>query len=286
MWKARLFAAIMLAAGVASCRSAPRRETVEMIRIPFDFDVKDELVPRNPVVSAEIGGRRVLLLLDTGANGQVLDRGLALGLGLKAAPAEAGQDHYGNKVATEDLPSVPISLGRWRTELAHPTAIPRPQSLRERGILGTLSPQNLLETGVVMLDLSARELLIAPTNPRDLDRWLKEVFPGRDFAALPTRMEQQSLEVVVPAALKGRAKVPVLLDTGSGSTEFSDDYAKDGVRDGIVELAGRELKVARIEVRSFKGQAYMSGILGLDGLRGLVLVFPQGRARVLLGFAK
>ncbi len=271
---------------IASTALAAHPRTPAVVEIPFEYAVKNEAIPRNPVVRVKIKGRDRLFIVDTGATAHVVDAALAKSLGLQGEPAEVGEDHYGKKVRVVDLPDLPVQIGPWKGTLAHPSGIARPESLLRQKIVGTISPQALIESGIVVMDLPAKKLLIYDSAPVPARKWLTARYPGYEFVEL----DRQGREMLVKASLPGRGKVPVLLDTGSGSTEFSDAYA--GLDPGVyrstesVSVGGHELRVASIEVRSFKEQGYMAGILGLDALQGVILAFRTESSKVLLGFPR
>lgn len=280
---------ILTASFGAACVSSLARKPANVLEIPFDYAVKDEVIPRNPVVQATIQGRRILLVLDTGATGHVLNKELSESLGLKRAQSDAvGHDHFGNNVDIGELLPVQIELGSWKMEAAPIFAIPRPKPLLKRGIFGTLSPQKILASGVVVLDQPSKKLLILQPAPANINEWLAARFSGYDFVEMERPGNSQ--EMLVQASLPGRAEVSVLLDTGSAMTEFSEVYTKlapDVYRSSTtLSIGGHNLRLNRMEVRSFDNQDYMAGILGLDAIRNLVLAFPAGSSKVLLGFPR
>ena len=260
---------------------------MNVVRIPFDYATKNEAVPRDPVVEVAIQGRKTLFLLDTGSNAHAVDSGFARQLGLVGRNEGAGSDHFGRPLATAELPDVPAVIGSWPASLKGGFAIASEKSLLRDGILGTISPQCLVDSGATVLDLPAKRLLIVPLDSGELREWLAAEFPRTEFVELARRGEDPC-EMLVTASLDGRPETPVVLDSGSGHTEFGDAYS--GLTAGLhrspttLRIGGRLLPVPEIEVRSFKNQPQQNGTLGLDAIRGLVLVFPAGRSKVWLGF--
>ncbi|MEK7716232.1 MAG: retropepsin-like aspartic protease, partial [Pseudomonadota bacterium] len=249
--------------------------------------VTNDAVPRNPVIEVTVAGQSTWMLLDTGANGHVLDPELAKKSGLNARGSGVGRDHFGQAMITSDLSDVELRTSGWTTRSDFVTHS-RPESLRRRGILGTLSPQHLLESGVVVMDLPGKRLVLLERPPEDIRGWLATVLPNWDFVEL--RRDQSSSEFLIPAALGRKPATLVLLDTGSGETEFSPKYT--GLEPGVygssevLHIGGRALVLNRVEVSPYLDRESMAGILGLDSIGDMVLVFPPGHSKLLLGARK
>ena len=97
--------------------------------------------------------------------------------------------------------------------------------------------------------------------------------------------------MVVRGALDGLPDGPILLDSGAGGITFRDSYAKRTAGTIIesgstIRLGNHSLSVQNVKIGSLEHAGDVVGIIGLGAIRNLVMVFPAGSEKVILGFPK
>lgn len=273
-----------------------------LARIPITYTAIDGSVVHSPMIAGRLGGIETLFVLDTGSEVHLLTRELADRVGLEGAPGEAGTDHAGATLASWDIGSVELRVGRQddtALTLGDVVAIPAPRPFPGWGVGGILSPQHLHPTASIVIDLWADELVLVEGSDDDLRSWLATRGSDLDLLALPRDAAFPSL--VVPAALDPHPDIPVMLNTGGKHTEFLAEAAP-GVAHGPLErtgggvsgadvrasaggpallrVGGRRLPVGELYVRSSMIEPH--GLIGMDVLRGTILVGAADPGRAVL----
>ena len=301
---------------VCSVRAAPAPDDGERVPVAW-MDVGEAQMPG---VHAWVGGERLTLLADTGANVHFMDRGAAWALGLAPRELEAATTASGVRVVLHDgvlvrgvgpeavsaayveLDDVRVGLrsvrptGAWVTLEAY--------ALAQVGLAGVLSPQLASpDEGALELDLRASSL-------RVLDR----ASAARALAPAPGFTPLRSLGVgplgaamfAVDAEIDG-APVRLLVDTGASahsvalrsalgarlaarpSTARSLSVSVDGEREtalarGVpVAVAGwRGEGLVRLDddTRSEPG---LDGTLGIGALRHCTIVIARDAGALRCG---
>jgi hypothetical protein len=192
---------------------------------------------------------------------------------------------------------VRLELGDAELTLRDVVSIPAPAPFASGGIGGGLSPQHLHPTAVTVIDLAAGELLLVEGDDDEVEAWLVERTPS--LTTLSLERDATFTTVVVSAAVRPFAEIPMLLNTGGKRTEFSS-AAVPGLGDGRAErlgggvsgadvlgspagaqtlvVAGHEVPIAQLAVR--ESMPDPQGMVGMDVLRGTVLACaadPAGR---------
>jgi hypothetical protein len=239
---------------------------------------------RNPAVAVRIRGETGWLLVDTGANRNMLDTEAATRLGFPVLHTIHGTDYYGRPVPTQELGPVEVELGAWRHTYLGVNSSPRPKQWRQLHLIGTVSPQRLLDTGVTLVDLSRLELILVPHPAEPLDRWLAARYPERRFESFPRLGRPEALATIVTGALLPHPPGPILLDTGALDTDFSDAVTRVAPEPAVVAIGSHRLAVRKLSLRPFAPSEGLDGIVGVDSLRTLVLAFPAGRNEIWIGF--
>jgi hypothetical protein len=258
-----------------------------LTRVPITFDAADRET-HAPLVQGSVGGIETLLVLDTGSEVHILTKELVDRLGLDVEEGEEGVDHSGATMPSWSVADVRLELGDAELTLRDVVSFPAPAPFVSGGIGGGLSPQHLHPTAVTVVDLAAGELLLVEGDDDDVEAWLVERTPS--LRTLSLERDPTFTTVVVPAAMRPFAEIPMLLNTGGRQTEFSS-AAVPGIGDGREErigggvsgadvlgsaagaqtlvVAGHEVPIAQLAVRaSMPGP---QGMVGMDVLRGTVL---------------
>lgn len=229
-----------------------------------------------PVVRARLGETRARLVIDT-------------------ARPTALQSTFGRGGER----TVAITVGGWARKITATTSADEPLD-------GKLNPLDLVPRGFAVVDLRAGRLLLVDGTAAAMGAWLRERFGGVVFTPLGRSGDDPRI-LLVPAALEKRPPLPVLLDaSGEWRTAFSVAYAGEPTSaetasavtaNGItatevsgrtVRLAGRDLgPVTLVALSEWKAPAVAptaEAVVGLDVLRGLVLVLPADpKAPILVG---
>jgi hypothetical protein len=261
----------------------------EEIVIPIEYVNKEDGVSRDPVITVEIAGKAVKMLLDTGSNAHLLDLEFARSVGMKPVSNGIGHDHHRNPVETWMLPNLEMQSSSW-TMTSDVVVIHTGRSLTENKVFGTLSPQKMLSAGTVVIDLPARKLVLRKTRARVRRNWLDSRWPERDF--VPFEIVGDRGDLFIKGALSGKPMTMMLLNTGSVPTEISPAYS--GLRPGVhrstaaISLAAHVITVPRLLVGEYLDSRPPAGtgVLGLEAIKNLVLAFPAEGGRVIIGFPR
>jgi hypothetical protein len=258
-----------------------------LVRVPITFDAADRTT-HAPLVVGSVGGVETLLVLDTGADVHVLTKELVDRLALDVEEGEEGVDHSGATMPSWSVADVRLELGDAELTLRDVVSIPAPAPFASGGIGGGLSPQRLHPTAVTVIDLTVGELLLVEGDDDEVEAWLVERTPS--LTTLSLERDATFATVVVPAAVRPFAEIPMLLNTGGKRTEFSS-AAVPGLGAGREErlgggvsgadvlgsaagaqtlvIAGHEVPIAQLAVR--ESMPAPQGMVGMDVLRGTVL---------------
>jgi len=258
-----------------------------LVRVPITFDAADRAT-HAPLVVGSVGGVDTLLVLDTGSDVHILTKELVDRLGLDVEEGEEGVDHSGATMPSWSVADARLELGDAELTLRDVVSIPAPAPFASGGIGGGLSPQHLHPTAVTVVDLAVGELLLVEGDDDDVEAWLVERTPS--LTTLSLERDPTFKTVVVPAAVRPFAEIPMLLNTGGKGTEFSS-AAVSGIGDGREErlgggvsgadvlgsaagaqtlvVAGHEVPIAQLAVR--ESMPDPQGMVGMDVLRGTVL---------------
>ena len=267
-----------------------------LARVPITFDAADRAT-HAPLVVGSVGGVDTLLVLDTGSDVHILTKELVDRLGLEVEEGEEGVDHSGATMPSWSVADATLELGDAELTLRDVVSIPAPAPFASGGIGGGLSPQHLHPTAVTVIDLALGELLLVEGDDDDVEAWLAERTPS--LTTLSLERDPTFTTVVVPAAVRPFAEIPMLLNTGGKQTEFSS-AAVPGIGDGrekrlgggvsgadvlgsaggaqTLVVAGHEVPIAQLAVR--ESMPDPQGMVGMDVLRGTVLTCcadPQRR---------
>lgn len=264
--------------------------------LPIAFRAADGSPVHAPLIVAEIAGEPTRLVLDTGSEVHLLTRELSERIGLVLAAGEQGTDHAGNTMPSWSAGTVPMRMGGTELALRDTVVIPAPAPFVSGGIGGILSPQHLHPSLLAVIDLADDELLLADGEDASVEAWAAARHP--ELTTLSLEPADDSPVVVISAAIRPFAPMPVLVNTGGRHTEF-DAVAVPGlvasaaerlgggvsgadVMGGFVAsqtlvVGGIDLPVARLAIR--EGMEPPHGMVGMDVLRGTVLICGADRAR-------
>ncbi|MBN9164635.1 MAG: aspartyl protease family protein [Myxococcales bacterium] len=261
-----------------------------------------------PTVSGTIGGKPVLMLVDTGANSHVVAGWLARKLSLPMRKlGDLGSDHVGKSISTYRIDELEMTIDGWgplSTTTVLATEVP--DAFERLGIGAFISPQRLDEEGdAVVVDLAKGELRSA---------WWDEahdelsatgtplVHPDQARACEENDGPVKALAFVVPATLDSHP-VQLLVDTGAPYSDvFTTSAAgqklasrstpnKEAVYTVAGKISARKLKGVRVTSGAFtltadvdliQGAADTScprdGVLAMDVLRSCTLLFGRSQA--------
>ncbi len=263
-----------------------------LVDVPIRFDIPDG-VTHAPMIDVRIGGVEARLILDTGSTDHVLTIDLVRQAGLPAVPGEAGTDHAGASVESWTVGDVPVTIDGAGFDLHDVVAIDGPAPFAGWRIGGFLSPQHLHPAATAVIDLVADRLIVVD---RPIDPWPRDRYP--DLTVLDLERSLDEATPVIQAAIDPFPVVPTMLNTGGRGTEFAA-WAVPGLRgrtdpepghgvggaavvgttveDRALLVDGTRHPIDRLLVRD-RIEA-LGGLIGMDVLRGTVLVVSADRGR-------
>jgi hypothetical protein len=266
-----------------------------LLDVAIRFDVGDRTT-HAPMIDAMAGGRPTRFILDTGSTDHVLTIELARAAGLPHEPGEPGTDHAGESVDSWFVGEVGVEIDGVGFGLHDAVAITGPAPFEGWGVGGFLSPQHIHPTAHAVIDLAGDRFILLEGGVADVREWLRARSP--DLTLLELRRDPAEATPVVPAAIEPFEPVATMLNTGGRGTEFavaavpglegaaSDDTGK-GVGGGAVRgtvsddqvliIEGERFAVPRLLLRDEIDT--MQGLVGMDVLRGTVLVVSADRDR-------
>jgi hypothetical protein len=267
-----------------------------LLDVPIRFDVADT-VTHAPMVDVSVDGITTRLILDTGSTDHVLTIELIRAVGLPHEPGKAGTDHAGDSVDSWFVGEAPAAIDGVPFDLHDVVAITGPGPFAGWGVGGFLSPQHIHPSADVVIDLvSDRLVMLEAGNGADLSAWLRMRSP--DLVALELDRDPAEPTPVIPAAIEPFDTVPTMLNTGGRGTEFATaavpglvgaetDRAGRGVGGGAVRgtviddrvLRVRDVRVPVPHLLIRDRIDTMLGLVGMDVLRGTILVVAADRAR-------
>ncbi|MEO6340212.1 MAG: aspartyl protease family protein [Caulobacteraceae bacterium] len=258
------------------------------------FSAQDDRVV---IVSALVNGTPVQALVDSGAQSSVIDRGLALRLGLPLsvippvmALGVSGKPQLGRTTALE------VRLGALRLRLRAAVLELNAISVASGLPFGLMLGQDVLQALVADMDFPARRLSLHDPASYQLPA-----------GAVPTPARLQGRELLVPVTVEGAA-LDVVLDTGaSGAISLAADVAEAAglvtgraVEQGVSISFGGVSPNRIVRARSFifAGRRYIDtpiqiysaraggmipkGLLGVEMLKPYRVTLDQGRSRLHL----
>ena len=263
-----------------------------LARRPITFTGTDGAGVHAPLIAAAISGVATRFVLDTGSDTHLLTRELADRTGLDLAEGEEGVDHAGNRMASWSAGTVPMRLAETDLELRDTVVIPAPAPFVASGISGIVSPQRLHPDAWTVIDLVDGDVA-------SIAAWTSERHPELTLLALD--QADDAGVVVIRAAIRPFAEMPVLVNTGGRHTEFDAvavpalvasaserigggvsgaDVVGGFVTDQTLIVGGVELAVPRLAVRD--GMHPPHGMVGMDVLPGSVVICAADRSRPVL----
>jgi hypothetical protein len=266
-----------------------------LLDVPIRFDVGDG-VTHAPMVDVLVSGKPTRLILDTGSTDHVLTLKLVRAAGLPHEPGEPGTDHAGANVDSWFVGDAAIAIDDVGFGLRDVVAITGPAPFAGWGVGGFLSPQHLHPTARVVIDLDADRLILVDGPDQAVDAWLRD--RRQDLVCLELERDPDEATPVVAAAIEPFAPVQVMLNTGGRGTEFAVAAVPDlvgtaqgdsgrgvggapvlgtVVEDRILHVGDARLPVGRLLIRDEIGT--MLGLIGMDVLRGTVVVVGADRSR-------
>lgn len=270
-----------------------------LARVPIAFTGAHGATVHSPLVSAMLGDIQTRLVLDTGSDVHLLTRDLADRIGLDLVEGEEGVDHAGNRMPSWSAGTVPMRMAEAELALHDTVVIPAPAPFVMGGIGGILSPQHLHPSAWAVIDLLDDELLLLDADATSLAAWMSERHP--ELTVLTLEQADDSGVVVVRAAIRPFAEMPVLVNTGGRHTEFDTVAVPGLVSSATVRLGGGvsgadvmggfaldqallvggvELTVPRLAIRD--GMEPPHGMVGMDVLPGSVVACAADRTRPVL----
>lgn len=263
MLRARSLVLVVLCGCRTTTPGAPPPIAPWELPIVFEADGHPSALP---LVQATVGGRPTLLLLDTAARETTLQAWFVKSLGVEPTEAE------GRKVI-----ELPLQLGGEVTTSKWPL-VETVSAQRELGIGGTLSPQHARKKGAVAIDFPRRRLIALDGKANAWLRWLDERSPKGQAEALP-RMPPFDGRLQVMTRVGDGRDVATTLATGQERTSYVAGLFDPSLLGDGVHVAGLHLRLGQsefgpLDVLVQPGEGPVQGRLGLDVLRGGVLLVP------------
>ncbi len=210
-----------LAVATSGTRPAPPKGDH---RVAFRYELHGKSFPL-PLVHGTVAGTATWMLVDTGANSNVIAAWLArqVGLPLKKL-GDLGADHAGRTIATYRVDHAPVTIDEWGALPDVPLlATEVPAMLEELGIGMFVSPQRLVEGdgGSVVLDFPAGEMRASRYDEavHKLGHRGGSLAPNGGRVCEDDATPIQGLAFVLPATVEGRG-ADLLVDTGAQRTDL------------------------------------------------------------------
>ncbi len=275
---------------------------MEPFSTAITFATADGTETHAPMVLATVGGLETRLICDTGASEHVLTTDLARRAGAHLEPDEPGTDAAGYPVPSWRVDRLEGSLAGWSIPLDGAPVADGPPPFAGWGIGGFLSPQALHPSAWIVLDLASKALSVVDDPLEAVVADLQR----RHTALRPVRLPRDPADttILVHAAVDAYADVLTLLDSGARSTSFAA-AALPGVALGAEAargraVGGREMRSPTVEGARLRiGDALLpmgpvfvtpeahdavAGVIGMDLLRGTVLVIAADPERPVIWF--
>lgn len=193
-------------------------------RVTLRYELHGKSFPL-PLVHGTVAGAPTWMLVDTGANSNVIAAWLArqVGLPLKKL-GDLGADHAGRTIATYRVDHAAVTIDEWGALADIPLlATEVPTMLEELGIGMFVSPQRLVEGdgGSVVLDFPVGEMRAAHYDEavHKLGRHGTSLAPNGGRVCEDDATPIQGLAFVLPATVEGRG-ADLLVDTGAQRTDL------------------------------------------------------------------
>jgi hypothetical protein len=266
-----------------------------LLDTPIRFDVPGG-ISHAPMIDAVVGTIATRLIIDTGSSDHVLTIDLVRAIGSDPEPGESGTDHAGESVPSWTVGDLSITIADVGFDLRDVVAIAGPAPFAGWGVGGFLSPQHIHPTADAVIDLVDDRFMLIDGPSDAVDRWLVDHHPG--FVARSLQRSADDQTPVIRAAIDDFDPVPAMLNTGGRGSEFAswavpglegrpDDEPGHGVGGSAVigvAIEGRSLTIAD---RTFSLERLLirdeiealGGLIGMDVLRGSVLVVAADRQR-------
>jgi hypothetical protein len=200
-----------------------------------------------PMVDAEVGDGRLPLLLDSGTDDHFVEAAVGWGFGVDALGLDgSASDATGASVAADLARPGALHVPGLSDERLEPLVIVYSTSLRGIGVLGAVSPRQLVGPGErAVVDFRAGRMTILPED----EGRLPAAGEGRAAGTLERCRfgdgDERDGRWVVRAAIGGR-DVRLTVDTGAGRTMLFDDAAvgrelvEDAPPEETAQVAGGE----------------------------------------------
>lgn len=173
-----------------------------------------------PVMEVVLENQPACLMVDTGSDQTVVDNALGR-LILGKRRHATGDEAAGKKFDLNYVTDVPIEIKDHRATLSLVAIADLDPSLAKAGVQGILSPQRLLPSFAILLDLSSGKLM-AFKSTTDMQRWIRSLEPRVALTRVPVRMGDNS--PTVRMSIDGHQAIPLLLDTGAQRTVLPSGY--------------------------------------------------------------
>ena len=265
-----------------------------LLDVPIRFDVGDTTT-HAPMIDCAVNGTPTRLILDTGSTDHVLTIGLARAAGLPHEPGEPGTDHAGESVDSWFVGEVALEVDGVAFGLHEAVAITGPAPFEGWGVGGFLSPQHIHPTAQAVIDLADDRFILIEGDDAEVEAWLRARWPERTLIEL--EREPAEATPVVAGSIEPFEPVATMLNTGGRGTEFAvaavpglEGAATDAgkgvgggpvvataVEDRVLRLGDERFPVARLLIRDEIDT--MLGLVGMDVLRGTILVVGADRSR-------
>jgi hypothetical protein len=173
-----------------------------------------------PVVEVVLANQPTCLMVDTGSDQTVVNS--ALGRLIQGKRRHAtGDEAAGKQFNLDYVRDVPIQIEEHPATLSLVAIANLDPGLAEAGIQGILSPQSLLPSLAILLDLHSRKMM-AFTSTTGMQRWIHTSEPRIALDRVPVRMRDNS--PTVRMSIDGHQAVALLLDTGAQRTVLPSGY--------------------------------------------------------------
>jgi len=263
-----------------------------VLRVALRFELEDGTPTHAPMVLATVGAIHTRLVVDTGADVQLLTREVAEAAGLTLGAADTGTDHAATEMPSWQVGDVAVDFseavdGGGLFVLRDVVAIPAPAAFTAMGIGGIVSPHRLDPAAFAVLDEIDDELVLLAAGVPEVRREMRRRHPDLEVLAFARR---EAGVPIIDAAIEPNAAMPFLINSGGRDTEVDaarlpgaaagpvqrtgagvSGSAVMGSRTGgqVARLGQRRIALASILLRAEMGEP--PGMLGQDVLRGSVL---------------
>ncbi len=233
-----------------------------------------------------IQGKNYWMLIDSGASGHSLNYKLVQKLKLTLGKTGQGSTPYGD-IQIIHVGNVQVQLDGKRLDLRSTITVKDSEgdmSLEKDDIWGLISPSVLAANKLVVLDLIDPAMYVIDPVPKNILGWLNKKYRSTEFEEHRRVSGRPYVEIIETMTdLFGKLKMTV--DSGATTTNIYSDSPFDNSKPLSIRFAKHFCSTRNARIRPTTSPGHLNHLLGMDCLRGKILVLPPHEyPRLWIGF--